>query len=162
MVAPPASTASHAQPRRIPRTVVAFGIGLAAIMIGVNGLALWMFMATEDRHVEGDLSESTQHTIDGDIVVLDPMTTTLGDAQMHHARITMAVVLHENTRPDRIQARVPLLQDALLLELSQVSGTQLRTVDGSTALRHAMTGHAAAIWGEDKVVRVIFTEMLVN
>jgi flagellar basal body-associated protein FliL len=100
--------------------------------------------------------------LDGEIVALPPMTTTVGEASMHHARVAVAVVLSHGQDPAVVEMRAPLLQDALLRELAEMDGPTVRSAEGSDALRAALSREAEDIWGDDVVRRVILTELLIN
>lgn len=99
---------------------------------------------------------------DGDIVTLEPMTTTVGEASMHHARVAVAVVLAQGEDPEIVPPRAPLLQDALLRELARMDGPRVRSAEGSDALRAALSAEAKEIWGDEVVRRVVLTELLIN
>lgn len=99
---------------------------------------------------------------DGEIVELEPLTATIGEAGRQHARIRMAVVLTVVADSAVIEPRVALLDDALLKEVSATGGDELRTAEGADQLRVSMSEHARQIWGEDVARRVVFTELLVQ
>lgn len=124
-----------------------------ALLLGAGGAA-WLLLGAGDS-VEEEVG-------DGPIVTLEPQTTTLGEQGLHHARIGIAVVLAEGQEPTVVDEHKPLLQDALVAELSTSSGDELRSGAGSAALREALSAHAVRIWGEDVVRRVVLTELLVQ
>lgn len=99
---------------------------------------------------------------DGEVVVLEPLTTTLGEANLRHARVNLAVVLHEGQDPEVVGTKAPILQDALLREVAQMDADQLRSSSGSEALRVRLSDEAREIWGEEVVRRVLLTELLVQ
>jgi flagellar basal body-associated protein FliL len=124
------------------------------VVVALGAGAAWYLLLREPGP---DLSD-----VDGEIVAVEPMTTTVGEASMHHARVAMAVVLAHGEDPLVVPPRVPLLQDALLRELARMDGPEVRSARGSDALREALTAEAKEIWGENVVRRVVLTELLVN
>ena len=99
---------------------------------------------------------------DGEVVVLEPLTTTLGESSLRHARVSLAVVLAEGEDVEGVGAKAPILQDALLREVAQMDADQLRSSSGSEALRVRLSEQAQEIWGENVVRRVLITELLVQ
>jgi flagellar basal body-associated protein FliL len=100
--------------------------------------------------------------VDGDIVALEPLTTTVGERGMNHARVSLAVVLTEDADESVVEPRVALLQDALLRALAATDADTLRGAAGSDQLREHLSAEARDIWGEDTVRRVVLTELLVQ
>lgn len=127
--------------------VLAFVVVLAS-----GGGAAWWFLLAEDGHEERD----------GEVVSLTPLTTTLGEKSLRHARITLAVVLHERVDPEVVPGRAPLLEDALLREVAKMDMDRLRSSEGSDALRQRLSEAAQEIWGEEVVRRVLLTELLIQ
>jgi flagellar protein FliL len=127
---------------------------LAVVLLGGVGGSWWYLGPAAADEVPVD--------VDGPIVAVPAMTTTVGQSSLHHARVSLAVVLTDGADPDDITPRLPLLQDALLQEMATVSADELRSADGSAALRSRLSDQARDIWGEDVVRRVILTELLVQ
>lgn len=126
---------------------------VAALVSG----AAWFFL------LKGDAAEAEPApVVEGEIAVLEPQTTTLGNAGLHHARIALGVVLVEGVAPDVVPPKAALLQDALLRELATMSGDDLRSAEGSDGLRDRLSQDAREIWGEDVAVRVVLTELLLQ
>lgn len=100
--------------------------------------------------------------VDGPIVPLEPLTTTVGEDGIHHARVSVAVVLTVRADPEEIEPRVPLLKDALLKEVSATDADTIRSAEGSDRLRARLSEQARDIWGEEVVRRVVLTELLVQ
>lgn len=124
------------------------------VILAVAAGATWYLLFGGD---DTDPSE-----IDGEIVSLEPMTTTVGEDALHHARVALAVVLSSGQDPEIVDPKAPLLKDALLRELSRMDGPEVRSADGSQALRVALTDEAKEIWGEETIRRVVLTELLIN
>lgn len=128
----------------------------AVVILLVAAAAAWFFFLKP----AGD--EVPPEAVDGEIVTLEPLTTTLGVSSPSHARVSLAVVLTESADPTVIDGRKALLQDALLQEIAVMDADQLRSAEGSAQLRAALTEDAQQIWGKDVVRRIVLTELLVQ
>ena len=126
---------------------------VAVILIGAGG---WLLLGPAAA------DEPPAEEVDGEIVTLEPLTTTVGEASLHHARVTLAVVLTQDADPAVIEPRVALLKDALLRELARVDAEQLRSAEGSDGLRERLSADGQEIWGAEVVRRVLLTELLVQ
>lgn len=131
---------------RLPLLLVA----LALLMTAAGGA--WWFLGDREPAPPSD----------GEVVVIPPMTTTTGNASLRHARISMGIVLVDGASPDEITQKLPLLQDALLQAVAEMSAEQLRSLSGSDGLRARLSDEAIEIWGEEVVRRVILTELMVQ
>lgn len=132
--------------------LVILGVLVALLLVG--GAAAWWFLSPGE--------DPDREPVDGPIVSMEPLTTTTGNDSLRHARIGMAVVLAEGEDPEVVDERLPLLQDALLREIAGMSADDLRSIDGSEALRVRLSEHAREIWGEEVVRRVVLTELLLQ
>lgn len=137
------------------------GSKLRLALIGVSvvlatAAAVWFLVLAPDAEAADVPLE------EGEIVSLEPQTTTLGEARLHHARVALAVVLVEGVDPAIVTPKAALLQDALLRELATMDADGVRSSAGSDGLRDRLTEDARLIWDEDQVVRVVLTELLVQ
>lgn len=124
------------------------------VIVAVGAAATWWFVLRTPAEAAP--------LQDGEVVVLEPLTTTLGESSLRHARVSLAVVLVEGKDPEVVEAKAAILQDALLREVARMDADQLRSSEGSDALRGRLTGEAHEIWGDDVVRRVLLTELLVQ
>lgn len=127
------------------------------LVLLLGAAATWFLVLAPDAGAEED--ETLE---DGEIVVLEPLTTTTGTSGLRHARVTMAVVLVDGVDPEVVAPRAALLQDALLREVATMDADRLRSPEGSDALRSSLSAQAREIWGSDIVQRVVLTEFLVQ
>jgi flagellar basal body-associated protein FliL len=139
------------RPRSRRRLLV---LGLLALLLTGAGTGWWMLGPAG--------AEEAPRDADGTIVAIPAMTTTVGRSSLHHARVSMAIVLSEEATPRDVEGSLPLLQDALLREMAGLTADELRSVEGSDALRARLTAAARQLWGEEVVRRVILTELLVQ
>jgi flagellar protein FliL len=129
---------------------------LAIVLGGSAGAAGWWFFLRDVPPAEA------QELEDGEIIRLEPLTTTLGESTLRHARVAMAVVLAADEDPVEAALKAPELQDALLREVAKMDADELRSAEGSERLRQQLTSDAKRIWGEEVVRRVLLTELLVQ
>jgi flagellar basal body-associated protein FliL len=135
------------RPRRRLLAVVLIGLLLAGGVAGALALRGSSAPAPDEQ---------------GEIVVLEPLTTTLGEDAPHHARVGLGLVLTAGTDVEVVPARVALLHDALLRELAMMHADELRSAEGSAQLREALSAQARVIWGGEVVQRVVLTELMVQ
>lgn len=119
------------------------------------GAAAWWLLLGPSPSDGGEL-------VEGDIVTLEPMTTTTGESTLHHARVGLAVVLTDQGRRDDIVDKEPLLQDALLAAIAERDADTLRSASGSEELRVELTEQAQRIWSQEEISRIVLVELLVQ
>lgn len=144
-----APEAPASQRRRWPLLVV-----LVLVMLAGVGAGGWWWLAAEGGEPE--------EFEDGDVIDLEPMTATVGENGLRHVRVAMSIVLVDGVGPDEVRPRTALLRDELLQHVATTDADQIRTEEGSNALRRSLTDAAHDIWGEDTVRRVVLTELLVQ
>jgi flagellar protein FliL len=142
-------------PKRGKRKLL-LAVGIVVLLVGAA--AAWSLVLAPD----GDIEDGEDALVEGAIVTLEPQTTTLGEARLHHARVAVAVVLAEGIDPAVVPLRAALLQDALLRELATMDVDGIRSSEGSDALRQRLSQDAREIWEEDQVIRIVLTELLVQ
>jgi flagellar basal body-associated protein FliL len=143
-------TVEPASPPRLRRVLPLAGVALVLALAGG-----WWLLGTAD-------AAEDPMALDGAIVELPAMTTTVGERGIQHARVGLAIVLTEAADPGEIEPRQPLLQDALLRELARLDADEVRSSEGSDLLRESLSHEAQEIWGADVVRRVLLTELMVQ
>lgn len=137
--------------RRWPKVLLAL-----VLLLGLAGGAAWYLLLSDGAEA------AQEEPRDGEVVELEPLTTTTGESTMRHARVGVGVVLVEGAAPEEIDSRTALLEDELLQEVSEMSADQLRSDEGSRQLREHLSSVAIDIWGAESVRRVVLTELLVQ
>jgi flagellar protein FliL len=132
-------------------------LALVLVLLLGGGAAFWFLVLSGDEAQEAEVE-----VVEGEIVTLEPLTTTLGEAGLRHARIGMAVVLAEGQDPLVVAPKEALLKDALLREVALLDADVLRSSEGSAMLREQLSAEARDILGEEVVVRVVLTELLIQ
>lgn len=136
-------------PRRTLRVLL-----IILVVVLVGAVAAWWFLLRTPPEAAPPQ--------DGEVVVLEPLTTTLGESSLRHARVNLGVVLVEGQEPELVETKAAILQDALLREVARMDADQLRSSSGSEGLRQRLTEEAHGIWSEEVVRRVLITELLVQ
>ncbi len=133
------------------RRLLLIGLPLVVVALAIGGW--WIGFADAAEEVPD---------VDGEIVPLEPLTTTVGEHGIHHARVGVAIVLTVRAEPEDVTPRTALLQDALLREVAAMDADTVRSSEGSDQLRERLSATAREIWGEEVVRRVVLTELLVQ
>lgn len=128
-------------------------VGLLAVLLAGAGGGWWW---VQDEGTQAD------EVTDGEILDLEPITTTTGEQAADHVRIALSLVLADGVEPAEVSPRVSLLRDELLRHLAATDADAVRSERGSDQLRDALTRSAHEIWDERTVRRVLLTELLVQ
>lgn len=113
--------------------------------------------------------EAHAEPVPGAVVDVGQMTVNLADAD-RFARVSFAVVLVEGAEAGGghgggeggVEAKFPLLKEAVLFEFSKLTSDQLRAPGGLDAISKIVSERARAIYEHGEVMRVVFTELLVQ
>jgi flagellar basal body-associated protein FliL len=104
----------------------------------------------------------------GEVVDVGQMTVNLADPD-RFARVSFAVVLVEGAvvggghgGGPGVEAKFPLIKEAVLLEFSKMTSDQLRAPGGLDAISKIVSERAKALYEHGEVMRVVFTELLVQ
>lgn len=98
----------------------------------------------------------------GEVVDVAQMTVNLANAESRFARLSFSVVLPEGVVKEAVAPNFPLLQEAVLREVSQFDAGMLRAAGGFDALAEALTARAHEVYPDGEVLRVVLTELLVQ
>ena len=134
------------------RRLLVFGVPLTLLVLVAAG---WWAIGLADAAEEPP-------DVDGEIVPLEPLTTTVGENGIHHARVGIAIVLTVDASAEDVTPRTALLKDSLLRQVAAMDANTVRSAEGSDQLRAELTATAREIWGDEVVRRVVLTELLVQ
>jgi flagellar FliL protein len=99
---------------------------------------------------------------EGVIVTMDPVTVNLADAGFHYARVGFGIVLTTTANSKEVEERLPLFKDEAIRAVGAFQSRELKTVEGQDELRHRLTEVAFELYGEEEIMKVILTEIVVQ
>jgi flagellar basal body-associated protein FliL len=97
----------------------------------------------------------------GAVIDLGDLTINLAEPS-RYALVGLAVELGKTADPATITTQMPLLKDAGVRKLNGLSAATLLSAAGQEQVRAELTDQAQQIFGKDKIVRVLLTEVLVQ
>ena len=97
----------------------------------------------------------------GQVIDLGDLTINLAEPS-RYALVGLAVELGKTADPATITTQMPLLKDAGVRKLNGMPAATLLSQAGQDQVRAELTDQAQQIFGKDKIVRVLLTEVLVQ
>jgi flagellar basal body-associated protein FliL len=97
----------------------------------------------------------------GQVIDLGDLTINLAEPS-RYALVGLAVELGKKADPATITSQMPLLKDAGVRKLNGLSAATLLSSAGQDTVRTELTDQAQQIFGKDKIVRVLLTEVVVQ
>jgi len=97
----------------------------------------------------------------GEVIDLGDLTINLAEPS-RYALVGLAVELGKTADPAKITTQMPLLKDAGVRKLNGLSAATLISSAGQDQVRAELTDQAQQIFGKDKIVRVLLTEVVVQ
>lgn len=112
--------------------------------------------AAEEEEVEEEI-------IEGEIVEMEEMILNIGDAENPgFLRIGIALVLDEMTMAADFEAESAIAKDVAIQYLSSISQEQLRSPQGRQLAKDELGMLIREAYDEEKVVRVLFTALVMQ
>jgi flagellar FliL protein len=137
-----------------------FMIAGLVVVLGAGGVVGMKMLGGSDAQAEEAPSQS-EPPAEGEVLDVATLTTNVsGDANL--ARVGLAVVTSEGAATDMVEARYPVLKDAVVSELARTDADKLRTAEGADDLRKRLTRRAKKIYPDGEVLRVLLTEVVVQ
>jgi flagellar basal body-associated protein FliL len=97
----------------------------------------------------------------GPVIDLGDLTINLAEPS-RYALVGLAVELGKTADPATITTQMPLLKDAGVRKLNGMPAATLLSQAGQDQVRAELTDQAQQIFGKDKIVRVLLTEVVVQ
>ena len=141
------------------------GVVVVAALGGVYNFVL-KSPAAEDA--EGEMPEEIPaevEIVEGEIVELEEMILNIGgegDEDTGYLRIGLALVLEEGTLAADFEAESAIAIDVAIGYLSSLSDDQLRTAEGRQEAKDELSTMIREAYGDAKVVRVLFTALVMQ
>jgi flagellar protein FliL len=99
----------------------------------------------------------------GEIVSIPPLLVNLADPQgRRYLKIALDVELKDKAAADELNKNMPKVKDALLLLLSSKTYEDLSTLEDKIMLKKEIVERLSLVLGEQKVLRVYITEIVIQ
>jgi flagellar basal body-associated protein FliL len=100
--------------------------------------------------------------VEGEILELDEMILNIGGDQPGFLRVGIAVVLDELTIAKDFEAESAIAKDVAVHYLSSLDQDQLRSPEGREKAKEELSMLTREAYGNEKVVRVLFTALVMQ
>jgi len=117
----------------------------------------------EAAPVEAVAEPTVTTMVAGEIVELEEMILNIGGQDASgYLRIGMAIVLEEGIAPADFEAEVAIAKDVAVHYLSAQEPASLRSPEGRDAAKAELSTLIREAYGNEKVMRVLFTSMVMQ
>ena len=134
-------------------------------VLGVGGFfGDQYFMDQQDQDPEQVEEEATpDHPEDTEMVELDPFVVNLADPLgRRYLRATIEVETVDSNAAEDLQDKQAQVRDSVLMLLSSKTFEDIRAMDQKIQLRHEIVERLNQVIGQGRVVKVYFTEFVVQ
>ena len=100
--------------------------------------------------------------IEGEIFELPEMVINLQDPEVQFVRVGVALVLEEGTLAADFEAEAAIAKDVILEDLSDRTAEELRSTQGKQDIKADLSASIREAYGDEKVVRVLFTALVMQ
>ncbi len=100
--------------------------------------------------------------IEGEIIELPEMVINIEDDSVTFLRIGVAIVLEEGTLAADFEGESAIAEDIILNDLSGRSAEELRSPLGKQLVKDTLSNELRAAYGDEKVIRVLFTVLVMQ
>jgi flagellar basal body-associated protein FliL len=145
------------------------GGGKKKLIMGVVGLAavggVYQFVLKSPAPEEETMAEAEPaevEPVEGEILELEEMILNIEGTEAGYLRIGLALVLDEATLAADFEPEVAIAKDVAVQYLSAQNAETLRTAEGRMAAKEELSALIREAYGGEKVVRVLFTAMVMQ
>jgi len=100
--------------------------------------------------------------VEGEIFELPEMVINIQDDSVQYVRVAMAIVLEEGTLAADFEAEAAIAKDVILEDLSGRTAEQLQSSQGKQDIKAELSEDLREAYGDEKVVRVLFTALVMQ
>jgi flagellar basal body-associated protein FliL len=144
------------------------GGGKKKVIMIVGGLAaagaVYNFVLKSpppEEDAEAEMAEVEPE--EGEIVELEELILNIGAGDDEgYLRIGLALVLEEGLAAGDFEAEVPIAEDVAVQYLSSQTPEQLRSQGGKEAAKEELSLLIREAYGDEKVIRVLFTSLVMQ
>ena len=112
--------------------------------------------------VEDPMAMVDVEPIEGEIFELPEMVINIEDDSVQYVRVAMAVVLEEGFPAADFEAEAAIAKDAILEDLSGRTVEQLQSTQGKQEIKAELSATLREAYGDEMVVRVLFTALVMQ
>lgn len=134
------------------------------MIVGVLGIAgaAYQFVLkpspTPEELAAAEEEAAEEEIIEGAIVELDEMILNIGTPEdPGFLRVGIAIVLDEMTLAADFEAESAIAKDEIIMYLTSLPREQLATSEGKARAKEELSTRIRAAYGDEKVVRILFT-----
>lgn len=100
--------------------------------------------------------------IEGEIFELPEMVINIDDDSVQYVRVAMAIVLEEGTLAADFELEAAIAKDAILEDLSGRTVEQLQSTQGKQQIKEELSASLREAYGDEHVIRVLFTALVMQ
>ncbi len=139
---------------------------MIVVVIAVLG-AVYQFVlkSSAPEEIDGAMPEEIPaevELIEGEIVELEEMILNIGGEGSGYLRIGLAIVLEEGTPAADFEAESAIAKDVAIQYLSSLTDDKLRSTEGRQEVKDKLSMLIREAYGDEKVIRVLFTALVMQ
>jgi flagellar FliL protein len=124
--------------------------------------AVYNFVLKPAPVEEDPLAMVDPEPIEGEIYELPEMVINLQDPEVQYVRVGVALILEEGTLADDFELESAIAKDVILEDLSGRTAEELRSAQGKQDIKAELSTEIREAYGGEKVVRVLFTALVMQ
>lgn len=135
---------------------------LPMIIGGLLALGAVYNFVLKPAPVEEPLAMVEVEAIEGEIFELPEMVININDDDVRYVRVAMAIVLEEGFLAADFELEAAIAKDVILEDLSGRSADQLQSSQGKQDIKAEISDALREAYGDEKVIRVLFTALVMQ
>lgn len=133
-------------------------MAVGAVLVGLGAYQFMLRPAPD----ETEMVEEVAPPAEGAIHELDEMILNLNDEENTYLRVGVAIVLTELEDPAMFEADEAIAKDVVVEYLTSLEPKDFEPGQARQATKDTLTGRMVEAYGEDRVVRVLFTGLVMQ
>lgn len=135
-------------------------LGIAGIVVA--GLAYQFVLKPPPPTEEDPAAMEEVAPVEGAIVELEEMILNLDDPDVNYLRVGVAIVLTETEDPKLFEADSAIAKDVIVDYLGSLSAADFAAGEARNATKEELGKRMIEAYGEDRVMRVLFTSLVMQ
>ncbi len=150
-------------PTRGNKTVLLVIVSNVAIAGILGGLFLLKGGEAKGEEGHGAASAAPGHGITGVVFALDPIIANLNEpGETRYLKVTVQLEIRDALQQPHVEAQKVAVRDRVLMDLSNLTAEQTRTVEQKRAIQQELLEAVNDIVGSEIIRNVYFTEFVVQ